>query len=157
RAGQRVRGIHRRLRGIDPETGDVYRLDEPDLLRWVHCAQIESLASTALRVRLVDRHQADRYVDEQRRAAALIGLDPSGVPGCMADLDAYLAMMRPGLRATRKARDTAHLLLFPRPVAVVAAQRTTLLAADRWPGLRVAASMCAGHVRGGSWPPPDAM
>src|SRR5262249_18556106 len=48
-------------------------------------------------------------------------------------------------------------LLFPRPVAVVAAQRTTLLAADRWPGLRVAASMCAGHVRGGSWPPPDAM
>jgi uncharacterized protein (DUF2236 family) len=115
RAGQRVRGIHRRLRGVDPETGDVYRLDEPDLLRWVHCAQVESLASTALRVRLVDRHQADRYVDEQRRAAELIGLDPSSVPGCMADLDAYLAMMRPGLRATPEARDTAHFLLFPRP------------------------------------------
>jgi uncharacterized protein (DUF2236 family) len=49
RAGARVRGIHRRLGGIEPESGTAYRVDDPALLRWVHCVEVESFLSTALR------------------------------------------------------------------------------------------------------------
>jgi uncharacterized protein (DUF2236 family) len=43
---------------------------------------------------------ADRYLDEQRAAAALVGLDPAEVPGSVAEMRAYLRDMRPRLRRT---------------------------------------------------------
>jgi len=49
RAGAKVRGIHRKLAGIEPETGTAYRVDDPELLRWVHCVEVESFLSTAVR------------------------------------------------------------------------------------------------------------
>src|SRR4051795_5985528 len=42
RAGARIRGIHRRLSATDPDTGERYGVDDPDLLLWVHCAEIDS-------------------------------------------------------------------------------------------------------------------
>jgi uncharacterized protein (DUF2236 family) len=114
-AGARVRGIHRRLRATDPATGQTYRVDRPDLLRWVHCAQVDSFAGTGLRVGLLDAAGADRYVAELRRAAALVGLRPGDVPGDMAELDAYLTGVRPSLRATSEARAAARFLLLPVP------------------------------------------
>jgi uncharacterized protein (DUF2236 family) len=44
-----VRGIHRKLSGIEPESGTAYRVDDPELLLWVHCCEVESFLSTALR------------------------------------------------------------------------------------------------------------
>jgi uncharacterized protein (DUF2236 family) len=72
RAGARVRGIHRRLGGIEPESGTAYRVDDPALLRWVHCVEVESFLSTALRcgLRLSEADQ-DRYYTEQLRSAEL--------------------------------------------------------------------------------------
>ena len=51
RASARVRGIHRKLRGNDPLTGEEFRLDRPDLLLWVHCCETDSMLSTAVRGR----------------------------------------------------------------------------------------------------------
>jgi uncharacterized protein (DUF2236 family) len=104
RAGRRVRKIHAALSGTDAD-GTQFRLDEPDLLLWVHCAEIASEADIARRSGVpVSGAELDAFVDEQRRSAALVGLDPAGVPGSMAELDAYFAGCRPALYACAEAR-----------------------------------------------------
>lgn len=106
RAGRRVRAIHARLRGHDPETGAEFRIDDPANLMWVHCGEVLAYLEVTRRagVPLTDA-AADTYVDEQRRAAAVVGLDPQTVPGSVAALHAYFARMQPELRLTTEARD----------------------------------------------------
>jgi uncharacterized protein (DUF2236 family) len=116
RAGRRVRKLHASLRGIEPD-GTGYRLDEPELLLWVHCAEIGSYADIARRSGVpLARGELDTFVDEQRRAAAVVGLDPARVPGSMAALDEYFARMRPHLKATPEARQA--LLRSANPMSV---------------------------------------
>jgi uncharacterized protein (DUF2236 family) len=104
RIGRRVRKLHASLRGID-EDGTEFRLDDPELLLWVHCGEVSSYADVAPRAGLpMTRHDLDAFVDEQRRAAAVVGLDPAMVPASAADLAEYFARMRPRLRATPEAR-----------------------------------------------------
>ncbi|RZS38819.1 uncharacterized protein (DUF2236 family) [Herbihabitans rhizosphaerae] len=100
-AAARVRRVHASLRATDPDTGRTFRVDEPDLLLWVHCAEVHSFLDVARRAGypLTDA-QADRYLDEQRATAALVGLDPAAVPGSVTAMDAYLASTRPALRHT---------------------------------------------------------
>ncbi|MFF0744648.1 oxygenase MpaB family protein [Streptomyces sp. NPDC004111] len=106
RAGARVRGIHRRL-----------RVDDPELLLWVHCAEIDSYLGVARRsgLRMSDA-QADRYVDENRVAARLVGLDPARVPAGTRELAEYFAAVRPELAAGEDARTVDAFLRRP-PVA----------------------------------------
>jgi uncharacterized protein (DUF2236 family) len=113
-AAARVRAIHSRLRAVCPETGRRFRLDLPELLLWVHCAEVSSFLTVVRRggLRLTDE-QADRYVDEQRRAAALIGLDRRDVPASVPELDAYLDGIRPQLRAVPESRDVMAYLRRP--------------------------------------------
>ncbi|MFE9040307.1 oxygenase MpaB family protein [Streptomyces sp. NPDC007818] len=88
-AGARVRRIHRLL-GVD----------DPDLLLWVHCAEIDSYVSVARRSGLpLTGEPADRYVDEQRTSARLVGLDPATAPATEAALAAYFASVRGELTA----------------------------------------------------------
>ncbi len=98
RAGARVRAVHERLRIHDPKSGEAHRLDTPDLLLWVHCALVRSNLHAVVRggLRLTPQ-QADRYVSEQRRVAALVGLPVHDAPGSVADLEDYLDGMRPKL------------------------------------------------------------
>lgn len=114
RAAARVRGIHRPLRGVEPESGTPYRVDDPDLLRWVHCCLVDSFLTTYRRAGgdLTDV-EADAYVAEQVRAAALVGVDPYAVPATVAQLRTYFTMMRPELRATAEARRAAAFVLLP--------------------------------------------
>src|SRR4051812_39372431 len=49
--GSRVRAIHERVRGFDAVTGVRYRASDPELLRWVHCCEVESFLSTYERAR----------------------------------------------------------------------------------------------------------
>jgi uncharacterized protein (DUF2236 family) len=113
-AGRRVRALHARLRATDPVTGAEFRIDEPDLLRWVHVAEIESFVSTARRagVRL-SAADVDTYYTEQRRAAALVGLDPATVPGTAAEVADYYAGVRPELRMTRAGAEAFLFLSHP--------------------------------------------
>jgi uncharacterized protein (DUF2236 family) len=95
----RVRAVHRSLRGKDPATGDTFRVDRPDLLLWVHCAEVAMFLSVVRRAGFrLTKAQADRYFDEQRGSAALVGLDPDEVPGSTAQMAAYLQDMRGELR-----------------------------------------------------------
>ncbi len=113
-AGRRIRAVHARLTAVDPDTGRTFRIDRPDLLRWVHVTEVESFLSTARRagVHLSDA-DADTYYAEQRQVAALVGLDPATVPGSVAEVAAYYEAIRPELRMTRDAADTMLFLTVP--------------------------------------------
>lgn len=103
-AGARVRRIHAALTGVDAD-GTRFRLDEPELLTWVHCAEVTSYLDVVRRGGLpLSAAEADAFVAEQRRGAAVVGLDPAAVPGSTAGLDGYLTAMRPRLRVTPEAR-----------------------------------------------------
>ncbi|NUT40576.1 MAG: DUF2236 domain-containing protein [Thermoactinospora sp.] len=113
--GRRVRGIHKALRITDPETGRTHRVDDPELLLWVHCAEVSSYLEVARRGGLgLSERQADRYLREQRRSAAYVGLHPEDVPGSCAEMDAYFKQARPSLRVTEEAAATVRFLLWPR-------------------------------------------
>ncbi|MGW3614758.1 MULTISPECIES: oxygenase MpaB family protein [unclassified Micromonospora] len=113
-AGARLRRLHDRMRATDPDTGAEFRIDEPDLLRWVHVAEVESFISTARRAGLpLTDDEVDGYYTEQRRSAALVGLDPGSVPGTAEEVAEYYRAVRPELRMTREAAETALLLTAP--------------------------------------------
>lgn len=113
RAGRRVRKIHETLTATDPD-GTSYRVDDPELLLWVHCGEVASIADVAIRSGMrVSAADLDAFVDEQRRRAELIGFDPAAAPASMAELDAYYEQIRPGLYACDEARQALRLLFRP--------------------------------------------
>ncbi|HLM07950.1 MAG TPA: oxygenase MpaB family protein [Blastococcus sp.] len=114
RAVERVRKIHERLGGTEETTGRTYRVDDPDLLLWVHCCEVDSLLSVARRGGLpLPDDDADRYVAEQVTAARLIGIPAGDVPDSVAALAGYFERIRPELAATPAARDAFRLIVLP--------------------------------------------
>lgn len=105
RAGRRVRGMHARLRGHDPDTETDFALDDPENLLWVHCGEIDSYVDVARRSGVLTERDADRYVDESRRAATVVGIPLGAAPSSRAELTAYFDRMRPQLYACREARE----------------------------------------------------
>ena len=113
RAGRRVRKIHEPLTGTDPD-GTRFRVDEPDLLLWVHCGEVASCADIARRSRLpFSAADLDAFVAEQRTSAQLIGIDRSVAPASMAELGAYYEQVRPGLYACDEAKQALRLTFRP--------------------------------------------
>jgi uncharacterized protein (DUF2236 family) len=105
RAGRRVRKIHATLTGTDAD-GSTIRLDEPELLLWVHCGEVSSYVEIARRGGMpLSAAELDMFVHEQRRSAALVGLDPAAVPATVADLASYYERARPGLYACDEAKE----------------------------------------------------
>lgn len=127
KAGARVRTIHSRLTATDPDTGERYGLDEPGLLMWVHCAEIDSYLHVVRRsgFHLTDA-QADRYVAEHRVSARLVGLDPGTVPASVPDLAAYFDRVRPELAAGPEALDVDGFLRRPPVHPLLTPARATL-------------------------------
>ncbi len=121
RAGAKVRGIHRRLSGVDPDSGTPYRVDDPELLRWVHCVEVESFLSTTLRcgLRLTGQQQDSYYAEQQQVGAPLVGLAPAFVPGSRAEVADYFRDVRPDLRVSTEARRAARFVLWPPMPALV--------------------------------------
>jgi len=80
----------------------------------VHVTEVESFLSTARRAGLpLTDDEVDGYYTEQRRSAALVGLDPATVPGTAAEVQRYYRAVRPELRMTREAAETALFLTAP--------------------------------------------
>ncbi len=103
-AGAALRRVHATRRAVDPETGRTIQADEPDLLDWVHNALtwilLRGYATYGGGLTAAER---DRFVDEQRIAARLVGCDPDRVPRDVAGLDAYMTAMEPRLAFTEPA------------------------------------------------------
>ena len=115
RAIARVRTVHRAVRGTDPYSGAAYRADDPELLLWVHCCEVDSFLGVTTRSGLrLTPADADRYLTEQRVLPHRLGVpDDHGVPGTAAELAAYFARTRPQLRAVPEAREAARFALLP--------------------------------------------
>src|SRR4051794_39848770 len=90
-AGAALPALHANLRpGVEPETGLSYRGDDPGLLLGVHCAEVASFLPTYRRSGgTLAAGDGDRYVDEMRESARLVGLDPASVPADEAALHGY--------------------------------------------------------------------
>ncbi len=114
RMAARVRGYHRKLSGVEGTTGRAYRVDDPDLLAWVHNCEVDSLLTSARRAGVpLTSADADRYVDEQAASARLVGVPHELVPRSVADLDAYFEQIRPSLAATPFAVEGIRTLFLP--------------------------------------------
>jgi uncharacterized protein (DUF2236 family) len=113
-AGDRLRRFHAALTALDPDTGEEFRIDEPHLLRWVHVTEVESFITTAQRAGVsLSPGEIDAYYAEQRRTAALVGLDPESVPGSAAEVATYYETIRPELRLTKEAAEAMVFLTAP--------------------------------------------
>lgn len=113
-ASARVRATHRSLRGV--VGGRTFRVDEPELLLWVHCSEVYCYETVLDRAGygLTDR-QKDRYYAEQRFAATLVGLHEDEVPGSRREMAEYFERMRPNLRRTADS-DVIYTFLHSPPV-----------------------------------------
>lgn len=130
--GDRVRRIHAKVSGVDPQTGVRYRAGDPELLTWVHCCEVESFLTTYQRAGGgLTAQEVDRYYAEQTRAAAIVGVDPAAVPATAAQMSGYFRAMRPALSADTRARRLASYVVVP-PMPVWATP-----ARPAWAGLAV--------------------
>jgi uncharacterized protein (DUF2236 family) len=114
RAAARVRRIHKRVTGVDHETGKPYAAGDPGLLLWVHAALIDSnIAARDLFGTPLAPEDADSYIEEMVVAAELVGVPAVLVPDSRAGLAAYLAWIQPQLLCTAAARESMAYLLDP--------------------------------------------
>ncbi|MEV5709307.1 oxygenase MpaB family protein [Actinoallomurus sp. NPDC052274] len=141
RVGRRVRRIHSRLTGFHPHTGEIFRIDEPENLLWVHMGEVDSYLDVAWRSGVpLTPEEADAFVDEQRRAGAVVGLDPADIPASVAEMRDYYARIRPELFACREAKQGLRRLYNPAiprrmlPLKLAAPSIATLVVATlpRW-------------------------
>ncbi|TFV61181.1 DUF2236 domain-containing protein [Mycobacterium sp. PS03-16] len=119
RAVDKVRGIHRRVRGVTAD-GIPYDASDPHLLEWVHIAEIDSflLAHQLYGARPLDQAGRDAYVADTARVATALGvLNP---PRTESELRERIEAYRPELRGTAAARDAARFLLLTPPLPLPA-------------------------------------
>src|SRR4051812_33478397 len=151
-ASLRVRRMHARMTATDPRTGERFRIDEPDLLRWVHVAEVESFLSTAVRAGLrLTPEEIDGYYTEQLKAAELMGLDPATVPATAAAVAAYYEEILPTLALSRDGLETALFLTVPSVPANWGNRAFRLgltLGPTRWAYFGIAATAATGPSRG---------
>lgn len=105
---ERVRRIHSRVQGVT-ETGLPYSASDPALLTWVHVTEAYGFLQGYRRYAgPVPRADADRYYDETRVVAEMLGA--GDVPRSEAEVDAYLARVQPQLAYTARSREVLAVL-----------------------------------------------
>ena len=123
-----VRAIHAAVTGTLPD-GTPYTADDPDLLTWVHVAEVSSFL--AAYVRYVDPafppEEQDRYFRETAEIARRLGAPC--VPASRAEMAAYYRAMRPMLRYDDRTREVASAL-FSQGAPSVAATPAMAMAFD---------------------------
>ncbi len=140
-AVDKVRAVHKRVRGVAPD-GRPYSAADPHLLRWVHVAEVDSFLSTYRRYGAapLDAEGQDGYVADTAVIARALGID--NPPLTVAELDEQLQSYRPELRGTAEARSAARFMLVRPPLPAIARPPYAVLAAAsvaalpvwaRWP------------------------
>lgn len=99
----RVRAVHARIGATDP-----------DQLAWVHACEVDSFLVAAGYTGLsLPTEDADRYLGEQARVAAGVGVPDELIPTTADELAAFIDRMRPHLALTRPAIAAARVILVP--------------------------------------------
>jgi uncharacterized protein (DUF2236 family) len=129
----RVRKVHEML-----------KVDEPELLLWVHMAMVDAFLDTAVRSGLkLSPTEQDKYVDEMVTFAELVGIESREVPRTVGQMENYFQEIMPKLSASDDAKRAAlfialpplpPLLRFGTPIAPLWGGITSLAAAalPRW-------------------------
>ena len=106
----RVRAIHGKVSGRLAD-GTPYSADDPELLTFVHVAEVRSFLAAYLRYRepLLPPADQDRYFAETAIIARKLGA--AQVPASRAEVASYLEAVRPRLRADERSRTVAQELL----------------------------------------------
>ncbi len=124
----RVRAIHGRVQGTLPD-GTPYAADDPDLLTWVHVAEVSSFLAGYLRY--VDPafppSEQDRYYRETAEIARRLGA--VSVPQSRAEVAEYFRAVRPQLRYDERTAEVARAL-FSQTAPSAAAAPAMALAFD---------------------------
>lgn len=104
-----VRKVHTFVHGVAPD-GTPYSAEDPELLTWVHVAEIRCFLAgyVAFGDRKLSPADRDRYVAETALLARRLGA--LEVPSTLAELDAYLERVRPQLRPTPAAVEAVGFL-----------------------------------------------
>lgn len=100
----RVDAIHAHIRGVDLD-GKAYVANEPDLIRWVHLAEVCSFlaAYQSLSKIPLTPSQCDVYIQEMSRIGHLLGA--VDLPSTWQATQEALAAYRPELRHDERARE----------------------------------------------------
>ena len=130
-----VRAVHTRVTGTAPD-GRPYSAADPELLRWVHVAEMGSFLRAHRRYHPAPVRGADidRYFAETAVVAERLGA--TDVPRSRAEVRAYLRSVRPQLVAGDQAREAMGFLLRPigsDPVTRAAGQLFVLAAVGLLP------------------------
>ena len=106
----KVRTIHLKVVGTAAD-GRPYAASDPDLLTWVHVAEVSSFLAAHLRYRNPDlpRGAQDAYYNEIALIAERLGA--RDVPRSCAEVDAYLQRMRPQLQCDARSLEVVDILL----------------------------------------------
>jgi uncharacterized protein (DUF2236 family) len=106
---EKVRTIHLQVTGTAPD-GRPYAASDPDLLTWVHVAEVSSFLAAHLRYRNPELSGAaqDAYYAEVATIAERLGA--RDVPRSRQAIDDYLERMRPQLICDERSREVLRLL-----------------------------------------------
>ena len=97
---ERVKAVHARIPGAS----------EPDLLRWIHVAEVSSFLAAFRRYNVV-RVDADRYYDETAVVAERLGA--TEVPHSVEEVRTYYRLVRPELATSEESRELLAFLRQP--------------------------------------------
>jgi uncharacterized protein (DUF2236 family) len=105
-----VRAVHRNVRGRAPD-GRPYSATDPELLTWVHVAEMHSFLAACQRygARRLSAEECDRYYAETAVVARMLGA--RWVPESAEEVDAYFRRVRPELYAGDQALEARDFLL----------------------------------------------
>lgn len=106
----KVRAIHERVNGVTPDDKP-YAASDPDLLTWVHAAEMSSfLAAHLLYVNpAMSLADQDRYFEETALVSEMLGA--RNVPRSKAAIDAYLTSMRGELVLDERTQEVVRLVM----------------------------------------------
>ncbi|ARU87384.1 oxygenase MpaB family protein [Pseudomonas sp. M30-35] len=107
---EKVKTIHLQVTGFAPD-GRPYAASDPELLTWVHVAEVHSFLQSHLRYRNPELSGADqdRYYTEVAQIAERLGA--TKVPRSRAEISQYLDNMRPQLLCDERSLEILRILL----------------------------------------------